>query len=152
MKPLLVGEANPYGGDPEFALYPHPRGCSGHRLCEKVMGLTDREYLARFDRVNLCPERWVGKQARARADALRAEYRGGVLVLLGAKVTRAFGLLFDPFLVERRGPVWPATASDAHTTTCVVLPHPSGLSRAWNAPGAFDRARAALREAGVLSP
>lgn len=26
---LLVGELNPYGADPEFALYCHPVGCSG---------------------------------------------------------------------------------------------------------------------------
>lgn len=67
MKPLLVGEANPYGGDPAYALYPYPRGCSGHRLCEKVMGLTDREYLDCFERVNLCPTKWSMRQARARA-------------------------------------------------------------------------------------
>lgn len=31
-----------------------------------------------------------------------------------------------------------------------VLSHPSGRNRAWNAPGTYERARAVLREAGVL--
>ena len=33
MKPLLVGEANPYyRGDDRYALYPYPERASGHRL------------------------------------------------------------------------------------------------------------------------
>lgn len=147
MRPLLVGEANPYGGDPYYALYPDPPNCAGDRLCRKVMGLDPDDYLERFDRVNLCPRRWSAREARERADAMRIERKGGTLVLLGARVTRAFGMFFAPFLVERRGPVWPA---DGASTAYVVLPHPSGLSRAWNAPGAYDRARAVLREVGVL--
>lgn len=139
MKPLLVGEANPYGGDPYYALYPYPRGCAGHRLCEKVMGLTDREYLERFDRVNLCPTRWRAKEARDNAVQLAIERMGGVVVLLGAKVTRAFGFPFAPF-----------SPPFTDLMTVVILPHPSGLSRAWNAPGSYERARAVLREAGAL--
>lgn len=83
MKPLLVGEQNPYGADPKFALYPYPENSAGGRLCFKVFGLTRHEYLARFDRVNLCSGKW-------------------------------------------------------------------SMSRAWNEPGAYERARAVLREAGVL--
>ena len=33
-----------------------------------------------------------------------------------------------------------------HGLVFVVLPHPSGLSRAWNEAGAYERARALLRE------
>lgn len=146
MKPLLVGEANPYGGDPYYALYPYPRGCAGHRLCEKVMGLTDREYLDRFERVNLCPTKWSMRQARTRAVEILAADGGAerAYVLLGSRVKAAFGVGHDPFshfrsLRELPGP-----------QVFVVLPHPSGLSRAWNAPGSYERARAVLREAGVL--
>jgi hypothetical protein len=39
---LLLGEANPYGGDPRYALYPEPEGSSGWRLCHMVMGLGAR--------------------------------------------------------------------------------------------------------------
>lgn len=146
MKPLLVGEANPYGANPEYALYPHPRGCAGHRLCERVMGLTDREYLARFDCVNLCPSRWSMREARSTAERIvrDQDVNDFVTVLLGAKVCSAFAVPFDPFKsnvmdippdIQRR---W------------VVLPHPSGLSRLWNAPGSYERARRVLRGAGVL--
>lgn len=109
MRPLLVGEANPYGGDPSFALYPSPPWCSGERLCRLVLGLDPDEYLGRFDRQNLCPRSWHLPAARARAE--------------------------EPF-----------TARDG----LVLLPHPSGLSRLWNAPGSFARAREVLRVAGVL--
>lgn len=93
MKPLLVGEQNPYGADPKFALYPYPENSGGERPA---------------------------------------------IVLLGAKVVRALNFTaYTPFLWIR-------------ATWLVILPHPSGLSRAWNEPGAYERARAVLREAGVL--
>jgi uracil-DNA glycosylase len=63
-----------------------------------------------------------------------------VVVLLGARVAQAFALKFTPFSV----------VAACNPAQFVILPHPSGLSRAWNEPGAFDRARGVLREAGVL--
>jgi len=146
VRPLLVGEANPYGGDPEFALYPSPPGCAGDRLCRKVMGLDPDDYLERFDRVNLCPTKWSTREARVRASEILAGDHGAprAYVLLGSRVKAAFGVGHDPFshfrsLRELPGP-----------QVFVVLPHPSGLSRAWNAPGAYERARDTLRAAGVL--
>lgn len=138
MKPLLVGEANPYGGDPDYALFPFPENSAGGRLCHKVMGLTRREYLERFDRVNLCPSVWRTKDARRRSIEIEESRHGGVVVLLGAKVTRAFGFEFEPF------------TQYVGFLRYVTLPHPSGLSRAWNAPGSYERARAVLRAAKVL--
>lgn len=136
MKPLLVGEANPYGADPYYALYCEPPTSAGGRLCRKVLGLEPREYLSRFDRANLCVGKWDVCMARSRAHELtRAPVEHSHFVLLGAKVTRAFDVEFRPFT--------------AHGMF-VVLPHPSGLCRAWSEPGAFERARAVLREAGVL--
>lgn len=71
MKPLLVGEQNPYQADPRlaqrFALYPDPPRCAGWNLCHKIMGLPEREYLARFDRVNLCAGKWGVREARETA-------------------------------------------------------------------------------------
>jgi hypothetical protein len=52
-KPLLVGEVNPYGGDPYYALYPAPDGCSGHRLCYLILGMRREDYLESFERINL---------------------------------------------------------------------------------------------------
>jgi hypothetical protein len=159
LRPLLVGEANPYGGDPEFALYPSPPGCAGHRLCRLVMQLDPDDYLERFDRANLCARAWKMTEARARAAELATEYVDVPVVLLGAKVCRAFEVAFDPFsFVDAVNRVWRTDASGApeapieRTPQYVILPHPSGLSRLWNAPGAYDRARAALRAAGVLPP
>lgn len=149
MKPLLVGEANPYQSDPRlaqrFALYPDPPRCAGWNLCHRVMGLTEREYLTRFDRVNLCAGKWSMREAREHAARLAflrppstpvaGEVHGRKFLLLGAKVCKAFEVSFTPFITLGR---------------FTILPHPSGLSRAWNEPGAYERARSVLREAGVL--
>ena len=123
---LLVGESNPYGSDPYFALYPEPDGCAGARLCA-VLGYEPSTYLRAFDRCNLLiGPRWSVPAARGAADTLTAEYR----VLLGARVARAHGLMFVPFCnVQDNG--WRG----------VVLPHPSGRSRLWNESGAPLRAR-----------
>ncbi len=126
-KPLLVGEANPYGGDPYFALYPSPEGCSGHRLCCLILGMERAVYLEVFDRQNLCPSRWDMRAARKRAQELRT-YKGP-LILFGAKVARAFE--FDPFE--------PFTIADGGKT--LVLPHPSGLSQFWHLQDAIPKTR-----------
>jgi len=159
MKPLLVGEANPYQTDPRlaqrYALYPDPPNCAGWNLCHKVMQLDEHEYLRRFDRVNLCDGKWAVRDARRKADDVSKDAR--VFVLFGAKVASIFGWLlgrddFKPFTrhVESRPHATCRDCVGEVLRTYIVLPHPSGLSRAWNEPGAFERARAVLREAGVL--
>lgn len=151
MRPLLVGMANPYGGPPSNALIPDPPYCAGWNLCHKVMQLDEDEYLRRFDRVNLCHRDWKIKEARERANEIQSQMgtehfgaKWSALVLCGAKVCSAFGVKFQPFI--RLGDPVGALA----VGPWIILPHPSGLSRAWNEPGAFERARAVLREAGVL--
>jgi len=139
MKPLLVGESNPYGSDPRYALYPAPENSAGGRLCRLVMGLGIRDYISRFDRANLCAGPWRIREARARALELLAERKVGAFVLLGAKVQSAFGFTFAENVVDDSGP-----------RTFVFLPHPSGLSRSWNVPGAYELARSTLQRAGVL--
>lgn len=135
-KPILVGEANPYGGDPQFALYPAPDGCSGHRLCTLILGMSRRSYLDSFERVNLCPQKWDARVAIA--SALRLEGRVGYprFILLGAKVCRAFLVPFRPFTQR----------NTSARTQILILPHPSGLSRSWNDPNAVGRARRAMSE------
>jgi len=94
VKPLLVGEANPYGADPRYALFPHPERSAGYRLARLIMAMPSRQsYLDAFDRTNLCPERWSAPVARARAQEILAE-RGvwDCVVLLGSKVSGAFGI------------------------------------------------------------
>ncbi len=135
-KVLLVGEANPYGADPRFALYPEPCGSAGARLCA-VLGMTDREYLNAFDRWNLCTLVFSMRSARHAAARLTARYR----VLLGARVTAAHGLAFEPFCnVQDNG--WRG----------VILPHPSGRSRVWNDwPQARARAKALVFDLVALA-
>ena len=134
-----MGELNPYGSDPKFALFPHPRTASGNRLRE-IVGLTDVAYLKFLTRVNLCSGKWSADQARVSARSLRDEGDHEVIVLLGAKVCSAFG---GPptFQIER--------GLDARFVT---LPHPSGLCRAWNEEGSVDRARAVLTSAAPWVP
>lgn len=148
VRPLLVGEDNPYGADPYYALYPAPRGCAGHRLCSKVMGMSKSAYLDAFDRMNLCNGKWRVREARDTAQMVwshSVDIKRPAIILLGRKVAAAFQS-------ERRGVPPPFTLVDDATGVKVVyLPHPSGLCREWNAPGSFDRARELLREAGVIA-
>lgn len=141
MRPLLVGEANPYGADPDFALYPAPQRSAGYRLATQILGLSRSQYLDTFDRVNLCPMEWSMKVARRRADELcQSDYE--VFVLLGAKVTSAFlPGKWEPFRIEEHC-----------SGTFVILPHPSGLSRGWDRPDSFTLARLLLAKAGILLP
>lgn len=137
---LLVGECNPYGVDPDFALYPLPERATGHRLQSLVMGLSRGEYLRRFDRVNLCTGKWSMKAAQAEADRICREENYEIFVLLGRKVTKAF----------LPGEPEPFSVQEHCSGRFVILPHPSGLCREWHKPGAFERARKLLEEAGVL--
>ncbi len=132
-RPLLVGESNPYGSDPYFALYPSPEGCAGHRLCCVVLGMRRADYLDAFDRVNLCAGRWSLREARRHAKELRTW--PAPIILFGARVTHAFEFgPFEPFTMAD-----PFTVADSGKT--LVLPHPSGLCRTWNEPGRFAQAR-----------
>lgn len=134
-KVVLVGESNPYGGDPHYALYPYPEGCSGHRLCFLVLDTSMSEYLQVYDRVNLCAGKWSMREAREKAASLSGRY----CVLLGSKVSAAFDVPFEPFEAQ-----FPSTEDGGGGL--LVLPHPSGLCRLWNEPGAFERARLAVAE------
>lgn len=128
---LLVGESNPYGSSDYFALYPEPPWAAGARLCE-ILGLTHREYLRRFDRVNLLKgPKWSLVAARLAAAKLSHRRR----ILLGSRVCAAHGVPFDPFDHFSVGMgVW-----------VLVLPHPSGRCRLWNAGGVVEKAREAVQ-------
>lgn len=138
MRPLLVGELNPYGSLPEFALYPLPENASGGRLA-RILGLSRGQYMRAFDRVNLCEGTWSMKWARNAAGGILGERIGSdaAIVLLGRKVQFAFGFK-DKEQLARVG------------TRMYLVPHPSGLNPFWNVPGNVERARQLL--ADVLAP
>lgn len=133
MKPILVGEANPFGNGPEFDLWPDPPNCSGGRL-QKILGLSRTEYLRSFDRLNLCRGKWRIRDARTEVSRiLFAAVDGGGrdIILLGSKVCLAFDEEFKPFNVR-----------EIHAGRLIVLPHPSGRNRIWQKPGTKEQARA----------
>jgi|HubBroStandDraft_1064217.scaffolds.fasta_scaffold13020_9 hypothetical protein len=135
---LLLGEVNPYqqAEVEHYALYPYPERSAGGRLCRVILGLEPGVYLRAYARHNLCSGKWSLPAARARAAELLLRYPEPLpIALLGAKVAEAFGQPFEPF--RRAG-------------RFVVFPHPSGLSRLWNEPGAFAQARELMRDAGAM--
>lgn len=138
---ILIGESNPYGSDPEFALYCYPPGCAGYRL-RRILGLPEDQYLG-LHRTNLCDGDWSKEQAKQRAlDLLSPTAPWSVMVLLGRKVTEVFEkvALDDVPLVPF------ATRGCCPGRTLVSLPHPSGRNAAlWN-PKARERAREILRD------
>lgn len=135
-EPVLVGEMNPYGGDPFFALYCEPPNSAGGRLQRRVLGLPRWNYLE-IKRRNLCTGKWSRPKARGAAAALTQlfPYPGHKIVLLGSKVCDAFHVAYQPFSTAERGDI----------EYYVILPHPSGLNRLWNEPGAFERAQALMK-------
>lgn len=133
---LLVGETNPFGGDPAFALYHEPRYSSGNQL-RLILGLTDDEYEA-LGKINLCTGRWSTPQARRTWAHVVLGAR--LVVLLGRKVQLATKGP-EPFEHVTLGP-----------SVLLGLPHPSGLNRIWHQAGARNRARAAFEALLSRSP
>ncbi len=126
-KVLIVGESNPFGGGDEFALYPAPDGCSGHRLCCLILGMRQDDYLEAFDRCNLVQGKWSIVAARKKAESLRNRR----VILCGSRVCAAFGVPFQPLL--------PLMAAEYLDT--LILPHPSGRNLIWNQDGIMEDVR-----------
>ena len=145
---ILVGEDNPYGGDDEYAFYPAPDGCSGHRLCCLIMGMTRKDYLGAFRRLNLCEGGWSLPLARTKAATLKEEAiaKQDKLVLCGSKVCSAFRVPFKPFALVSEN-------TAAGIFLALILPHPSGRNAMWNDRKNFAKARQSLRvRAGSRQP
>ena len=153
-----MGEVNPLGSDPRHALYHLPRTSSGNRL-RCILGLTDLEYHQLLDKVNLCEGQWSARQAPAHLAELVLSRRG-VIVLLGARVRDAaqrMSRLASSSLdlqaaVPDREVEFFSRVTLGSGVVLACLPHPSGLCRLWNEPGAAARARALLREVAPQVP
>jgi len=138
--PVFIGEHNPYGDRPAFALFDEPAHSAGGRLRRKILGVRPHTYRL-CERYNLCVGTWDRERAKVRAAQILNDHAGQperVLVLLGRKVAEAFGLADMPAFSSRQiigGP------------RVVVLPHPSGRNMTWNDPASVARARLAIRTA-----
>jgi hypothetical protein len=134
-----VGESNPYSANSVFALYPTP-GSAGARMA-KLLDLWPWQYLNAFDSGQPMRARQVERAARvARAGTgLGAYQETKVIVMLGARVSQAFGL-GDMLPFEKRR----CRRSSGLYVTFIRVPHPSGLNRAWNDPANVRRLRAVL--------
>jgi len=146
---LFVGEVNPYGTLPGFALHYLPRTASGNRL-RKILGLRDTTY-AKLAKINLCSGRYSVFSARTRATEIltmacdptgRVADPPKILVLLGARVRDAFGTLDRPFFTISQI----SSAGQVAGRILIFLPHPSGRCRSWSDENNVAKARALLRE------
>ena len=145
-RPLLIGMNNPLSSHPEGALYPRPPGCTGHRiflmLRSQIPEITEKQYLARFDRRNVLTGVWNLQRARAAAADIWPHMMGRRFALLGKDVTRAFGLHRG----ERDAPPLMWQELGYRDTHWALLPHPSGRNMWYNTPGNRDRAAQFLAE------
>lgn len=140
---VLVGESNPYGNDPRYALFDLPERAAGHRLRALIFGVRRTTY-ARFHRTNLCDGDWSVKSAREKVKRICTDLPTATFVLCGKKVQSAFNFKYErePFTTweEVGGPEYEGLKF-------VLIPHPSGRNREWNREGAIERARELLRVA-----
>ena len=137
---VLVGEDNPYSLDARYALFDLPERAAGHRLRTLVFGVRRTTY-ARFHRMNCCLGKWSMREARERLLlAFNDLPEGATFMFVGRKVHEAAGCGHLPVFS------WWDWQGDTNRHTAILLPHPSGRNRAWNEPGAVERARNLLRE------
>ena len=125
-RPVIMGMNNPYGANPEMALYPAPATSTGGRLL-RFSDLDKRTYLRVFDRRNLLTGEWTMARAREVRESTRLELLGRTVVLLGAPVNSIMRggtehELAPPFR-------W---TPDGHGGWMARVPHPSGLNTFYN--------------------
>lgn len=161
---LLVGSDNPLSTEPQYALYHEPRGCSGHRLQSKILGLRSRQHYLPIWRTNLCVGGWDPRMALDRAAQLVGQARPWrVVVMLGAKVGDAFAraveyrYLDEPLTMTQRSGESLKVAcrirgGEPTDTMFIALPHPSGRNTTWNDPGRVAQARSLLAAAAPDVP
>jgi len=137
----LIGEQPGGNGPyrPELAL----TGPTGRNLCA-IAGWDWDEYL-RADRRNVFDLRvatWNSSAARKHALDIAMEVQGTRILLLGARVAEAFGVLDVPNYW------WTWRRVGYPDLLMARIPHPSGRCRAWNDPS--ERAWARLFLEGLL--
>jgi hypothetical protein len=118
-KPVILG-MNSRTGE---ALGLLPTTGAGCRLW-KCTGMTLREYLDAFDRMNLLEEpEWVAERARVAAAKIKERLKGRRVIVLGSQAWTALGL-------PKKNLMEPHFATDG--TRWIMLPHPSGKNLWYN--------------------
>lgn len=126
-RPVLLGMNNPVSTAAHHALYPSPKGCTGWRLWQ-MSGLSEEDYLSRFDRQNLISGRaWDLREARKIAPGLRESLLGRTVVVLGSPVNS----IIRGGTPHELAPVFSWTPDGAGGWIAKV-PHPSGLNPFYN--------------------
>jgi hypothetical protein len=151
---LIVGETNPYGADPDYALYHLPERAAGGRLQASIMGVSARHWYLPMWRTNLCTGAWDSGEAKDRAAVLldsAAPWR--TIIMLGKQVMRSFtfhtwqqAMPFTSYASWRRSSNDDIAPDRDRMFTLVALPHPSGRNTIWNTPKAVAQAREVLGE------
>lgn len=147
---IVIGEAPAgVGLEPQPAL----EGRAGRRLA-KMMGVSYARFLNEVDRRNLFEApadglAWDYREAKLSAMRMSPEFRSGdSVVVLGQKVSRAFGLVGSGVvdLPEYR---WFDRVKPMSGITYAIarVPHPSGRSRKLNDPSELARMTEFLAEA-----
>jgi hypothetical protein len=145
-RPVLVGMNNPISMRLEHALYPWPKSCTGYRLWQMLnesSGVSKREYLEAFERVNLVTGSWNVESARQEARKFMSLYVGRTLVLLGGEVRRAFKhpkrdsyrsgyRIVDAGAVLEIAFIDSSIVVEDSTIRFYQLPHPSGRNPWYN--------------------
>lgn len=135
---LLVGEVNPYGADPGYALYYEPANSAGGRLQRLIFNVSARRWYLPMWRTNLCEGAWDMDEALDGAGVVlgldQAPGPWDVIVALGVSVNSA--LRRRAFRTLTHLTFWPepfesiALVMATHQVTVVNLPHPSGRNAA----------------------
>lgn len=128
---LLVGMDNPQSSDPRYALFPHPPGCTGHRLWQIMKEVNPDISVSIYGNIVKTNLFQVGaydeKMAEKAGDVLRFQIytAGWNAVLLGNRVTDAVA----PGVRLK----YPAAKWSSFGIGKVAwLPHPSGRNHFYN--------------------
>lgn len=141
---LIVGEMPGGTAISSMPLFPHPANSSGGRLM-KWSQLPPGVFLGRIRRVNVFAEpieKWQPFAAMESARAILAactEKNIRRIVLLGERVGRAFGMIWEDQTIM----MYQTKEVGALTLACI--PHPSGLNRLYNDPIPQAGAKLAVR-------
>lgn len=153
---LFVGLDNPQSRDPRYALFPSPKGCTGHRLME-MMGEVDttltftRKTYIDIPKLNLfpvgpCPTSQKRGWLEMAGSLLKRQLEGQAknVVLFGNEVRDAvFTADTQPKAME-----WIKFGSDS--TMYAWVPHPSGRNRYYNDTRKRRRVARFMQEAGKV--